>query len=134
MSNDSTGNFEPAPAGAHPAGVHWDIEESKRFALALGLSAEQVAALYDASADSPAEEGPPPQPTTSSSPPPAGEPMSKYRVAFLVWWITIVLFIASFIYVNWELVSTETFFASLAAVIFAFGAWIPGAFLRLLRP
>jgi hypothetical protein len=133
MSNDLTRDFEPAEA--HPAGVHWGIEESKRFALALGMSPEQVAAFHDASAESPAEEGPPPQPsTTSSSPRSAGEPMSKYRVAFLVWWTTIVLFIASFIYVNWDLVSTETFFASLAAVIFAFGAWIPGAFLRLLRP
>jgi hypothetical protein len=135
MSKDPTRDFEPAPAEAQPAGVHWDIEESKRFALALGLSPEQIAALYDASAESPGAEGPPPQPsTTSSSPPPAGEPMSKYRVAFLVWWTTIVMFIASFIYVNWDLVSTETFFASLAVVIFAFGAWIPGAFLRLLRP
>jgi hypothetical protein len=133
MSNDLTREFEPA--GAHPAGVHWGIEESKRFALALGMSPEQVAAFYDASAESPAEEGSPPQPsTTSSSLPPAGGRMSKYRVAFLVWWTTIVLFIASFIYVNWDLVSTETFFASLAVVIFAFGAWIPGAFLRLLRP
>jgi hypothetical protein len=26
--------------------------------------------------------------------------MSKYRVSFLVWWTTIVLFIASFIWVN----------------------------------
>jgi hypothetical protein len=129
MSKNPTRDFEPAEA--HSAGVHWGIEDSKRFALALGMSPEQVDAFYDA----PAEEGPPPQPsTTSPSPPPAGVPMSKYRVAFLVWWTTIVLFIASFIYVNWDLVPTETLFASLAVVIFAFGAWIPGAFLRLLRP
>jgi hypothetical protein len=135
MSNDSTTDFEPSRAAANPTGVHWNIEESKRFALALGMSAEQVAALYDASAESPAEEGPPPQPpSASSSPPHAGEPMSKYRVAFLVWWTTIVLFIARFMYVNWDLVPTETLSASLAVVIFAFGSWIPGAFLRLLRP
>ena len=134
MSNDPTRDFEPAPAEAHPAGVRWDIEDSKRFALALGISPEQVAALFcDASAESPSEGSPRPS-GASASPAPAGEPMSKYRVAFLVWWTTIVLFVASFIYVNWDLVSTETLFASLAAVTLAFGAWIPGAFLRLLRP
>jgi hypothetical protein len=134
MSKHPTRDFEPAPAEADSAGVHWSVEESKRLALALGMSPEQVAALYDASAESPAEEGTPPQPSpTSASPQRAGEPMSKYRVAFLVWWTTLVLFIASFIYVNWDPVPTELF-ASLAVVIFAFGSWIPGAFLRLLRP
>jgi hypothetical protein len=134
MSTDATSDFEPAPADANTAGVRWSIEERKRFALALGMSAEQVAALYDVSAESPAEEGPPPPSPTSSSPRRAGEPMSKYRVAFLVWWTTIVMFIASFMYVNWDLVSTETLFASLTVVTFAFGSWIPGAFMRLLRP
>jgi hypothetical protein len=135
MSKHPTRDFKPAPAEADSAGVHWSIEESKRLALALGMSPEQVAALYDASAESPAEEGTPPQPSpTSASPQRAGEPMSKYRVAFLVWWTTLVLFIASFIYVNWDPVPTETLFASLAVVTFAFGSWIPGAFLRLLRP
>jgi hypothetical protein len=134
MSKDPTRDLEPAPAEADPAGVQWGIEESKRFALALGISPEQVAALYDIP-ESPAQEGPPPQPSPTSSPPPgAGEPMSKYRVAFLVWWTTIVLFIARFMYINWDLVPTETFFASLAVVVFAFGSWIPGAFIRLLRP
>jgi hypothetical protein len=134
MSQDSARDFEPAPPEADRAGVHWSIEESKRFALALGMSPEQVAALYDDLAESPAEEGPPAQPSpTSASPQRAEEPMSKYRVAFLVWWTTIVLFIASFMYVNWDLVPTETLFVSSAVVIFAFGSWIPGAFLRLLR-
>jgi hypothetical protein len=132
MSKDPTRDFEPAPADS--TGVDWSIEESKRFALALGMSPEQVAALYD-SAESPAQEGTPPQPSpTPASPQRPGEPMSKYRVAFLVWWTTLVLFIASFIYVNWDPMPTETLFASLAVVIFAFGSWIPGAFLRLLRP
>jgi hypothetical protein len=132
MSKDPTRDFEPAPADS--TGVDWSIEESKRFALALGMSPEQVAALYD-SAESPAQEGTPPQPSpTSASPQRPGEPMSKYRVAFLVWWTTLVLFIASFIYVNWDPMPTKTLFASLAVVIFAFGSWIPGAFLRLLRP
>jgi hypothetical protein len=135
MSRDGTGDFEPNPGEADRAGVHWSIEESKRFALALGMSPEQVAALYDAPAESPAEKGPPPQPSpTSASHRRVAKPMSKYRVAFLVWWTTIVLFIVSFIYVNWDWVPTETLFASLAVVIFAFGSWIPGAFLRLLRP
>jgi hypothetical protein len=135
MSKDSVRNFEPAPPETDRAGVRWSIEESKRFALALGMNPEQVAALYDAPAESPAEEGPPPQPSpTSASPHRAEEPMSKYRVAFLVWWTTIVLFIASVMYVNWDLVQTETLVVSLAVVIFAFGSWIPGAFLRLLRP
>jgi hypothetical protein len=135
MSKDPTRDFEPDRADADSAGVHWSIEESKRLALALGMSPEQVAALYDASAESPAEEGTRRQrPPTSASPQRAREPMSKYRVAFLVWWTTLVLFIASFIYVNWDPVPTETLFASLAVVIFAFGSWIPGAFLRLLRP
>jgi hypothetical protein len=135
MSKDATRELEPAQAEADCAGVHWSIEQSKQFALALGMSPEQVAALYDASAESPAEKGPPPQAcSTSASSKPAGKPMSKYRVAFLVWWTTIVLFIASFMYVNWDLVGAETLFASLAVVIFAFGSWIPSAFLRLLRP
>jgi hypothetical protein len=133
MSKDPSRDFEPARAEADPAGVHWSIDESKRFALALGMSPEQVAALYDAS-ESPAEDGPPPQPSPISASHRAGEPMSKYRVAFLVWWTTIVLFIATFIYVNWDWVPTETLYASLAVVIFAFGSWLPGAFLRLLRP
>ena len=64
--------------------------------------------------------------------------MSKCRVSFLVWWTTIVLFIASFIWVNRDLLPTPaydlTFFTGWAVMIFALGSWIPGAFLRLLRP
>ncbi len=58
-----------------------DIEEGKQFALSLGMSPEQVAALYDAPSPPP-----PPQP----SPPHMGEPLSKYRKAVLVW-LTIVI-------------------------------------------
>ena len=114
--------------------LQWNTEESKRLALALGMSPEQVAALYDTSGESPAEARPPPQLSPALSPSPrAREAVSKYRAAFLVWWTTIVLFIARVMYVNWDLVPTETLFASLAVVIFAFGSWIPAAFLRLLR-
>jgi hypothetical protein len=130
MSKNPTRDADPIPAGA---GVQWDIEESKRFALSLGMSPEQVADLYDSPTESPAEESPPPSPP-SPPPPHANEPTSKYRVAFLVWWTNLVLFISIFMYVNRDLVPTETFFASLAVVIFAFGSWIPGAFLRFLRP
>jgi len=67
-----------------------------------------------------------------------GGAMSKYRVSFLVWWTTIVLFIAIFIWLNRDLLPTPaydlTFFAGWAVMIFALGSWIPGAFLRLLRP
>jgi hypothetical protein len=63
--------------------------------------------------------------------------MSVYRKAFLLWWTALVLFIGIFLYVNREPMPPVTYdsplFAGLA-VIFAFGAWIPGAFLRLLRP
>jgi hypothetical protein len=31
--------------------------------------------------------------------------MSFHRKAFLVWWSALVLFIAAFTYVNWDLVS-----------------------------
>src|SRR5260370_35719325 len=130
MSKDPARDGDQVPA---KAGVQWDIQESKRFALSLGMSPEQVAALYDSPAKSPAEENLP-TPSPSSPRPHAGEPLSKYRVAFLVWWTTLVLFIAIFMYVNRDAVPTETLFASLAVVIFAFGSWIPGAFLRLLRP
>ena len=61
--------------------------------------------------------------------------MSVYRKAFLLWWTALVLFIAIFLYVNRD--PTVTYdspaFAGFA-VVFALGSWIPGAFLRLLRP
>jgi hypothetical protein len=64
--------------------------------------------------------------------------MSVYRKAFLLWWTALVLFISIFLYVNRDLMAPVTydspFFAGLAVMIFAFGSWIPGAFLRLLRP
>jgi hypothetical protein len=64
--------------------------------------------------------------------------MSVYRKAFLLWWTALVLFIGIFLYVNREpmppaVTYDSPLFAELA-VIFAFGSWIPGAFLRLLRP
>lgn len=33
--------------------------------------------------------------------------MSFYRKAFLVWWTALVLFIAAFLYVNWDVVPTS---------------------------
>jgi hypothetical protein len=64
-------------------------------------------------------------------------PMSVYRKAFLLWWTALVLFIGIFLYVNRgpipPITSDSPLFAGLV-VIFAFGSWIPGAFLRLLRP
>jgi hypothetical protein len=64
--------------------------------------------------------------------------MSKYRIAFLVWWTALVLFIAIVMYVNRDLMPPvtygSTFFAGLAVMIFALGSWMPSAFLRLLRP
>jgi hypothetical protein len=42
MSKDTARDADQIPA---KAGVQWDIQESKRFALSLGMSPEQVAAL-----------------------------------------------------------------------------------------
>jgi len=66
-----------------------DIEEGKQFALSLGMSPEQVAALYDA---------PSTPPPSQPSPPHTREPMPKYRKAFLVW-LTIVIAICGTIVV-----------------------------------
>lgn len=64
--------------------------------------------------------------------------MSLYRKAFLVWWTALVVFVATFMYVNRDLLPPLTydwrFFAGMAVMIFAFGSWLPSAFLRLLRP
>jgi hypothetical protein len=63
--------------------------------------------------------------------------MSVYRKAFLLWWTALVLFIGIFLYVNRDPMPPVTYHSPLfpgLAVIFAFGSWIPSAFLRLLRP
>jgi hypothetical protein len=58
--------------------------------------------------------------------------MSKYRIAFLIWWTALVLFIAV---VNRDVLPPvtydSTFFAGLAVVVVALGSWIPGSLLRL---
>ena len=60
--------------------------------------------------------------------------MSKYRIAFLVWWTALVLFITIFMYVNWDLMLADTynstFFVGWAVVIFAFTSWMPWSFRR----
>jgi hypothetical protein len=99
-----------------PASVQLDIEEGKQFALSMGMSPEQVAALYDAP-----DESPPPCP--QSPPPHPGEPMSKYRKAFLVWWTALALFITIVTYVNWDIVPNgSTVFLILA--ISSFISWM----------
>ncbi len=73
------------------------IEEGRQFALSMGMGPEQVAKLYDGPHESP-------PPSEQSPSPHAGVPMSKYRIAFLVWWTCLVLFIAMFMYVNGDTV------------------------------
>jgi len=117
-----------------PASVQREIEEAKQFALSLGMSPEQVAALYDAPDESPPNEG---QPSSPRPPAPrAAEPMSKYRRAFLVWWITVVLLVTVFSamggYMYWDEVQADgsRFLLGLAVTIAALTSWIPWSFQR----
>ena len=64
--------------------------------------------------------------------------MSFFRKAFIVWWTALVLFIATFMYVNRDLMPPvtydSTFSAGLAAMISALRSGLPDAFFRLLPP
>ncbi len=102
-----------------PADLQRDIEEGKQFALSLGMSPEQVATLYDAPEESSA-------PSPQSLSPHTRKPMSKYRVAFLVWWTILVLFIAIFVYANWDIVpsGSATFNVLLILAISSAISWI----------
>jgi hypothetical protein len=93
------------------------------------MSPEQVAALYDAPDESPT-------PSPQSPSPHASKPMSKYRIAFLVWWTALLLFIATVTIMNWDMLPNHdsSLAVALMVVSLCLASWIPGAFLRLLWP
>jgi len=112
-------NLTEGLAMSDPADLQRDIEEGKQFALSLGMSPEQVATLYDAPEESSA-------PSPQSLSPHTRKPMSKYRVAFLVWWTILVLFIAIFVYANWDIVpsGSATFNVLLILAISSAISWM----------
>ena len=62
--------------------------------------------------------------------------MSLYRKAFLVWWTALVLFIATVMYLNWDMLpnADSGLAVALTVVGLSLASWIPGVFLRLVRP
>jgi hypothetical protein len=62
--------------------------------------------------------------------------MSKYRIAFLVWWTALLLFIATFTTVNWEMLPNHDSGLAVALIVvgLCLASWIPGACLRLVWP
>jgi hypothetical protein len=61
--------------------------------------------------------------------------MSLYRKSFLVWWTALVLFIATVMYLNWDMLpnADSGLAVALTVVTLCLASWLPGAFLRWLR-